>query len=216
MLKSTLGLAQRLKAETAAEHERTENRMFMTSLINGKLDLAAYGIYLAQYALVYQALESRPQFAADPQFIHDPALWRSAAITADLTGLAARDQGPLAATEQYVDRLGEVAADEDPARFIAHHYVRYMGDMSGGQAIGTMLARHYGATAEQLSFFRFDQIPNLVRYKRAYRQHLDELGLSGDHEDLIIAEAQAAFLYNDAIFVELQGLCGLREEPVEG
>jgi heme oxygenase (biliverdin-producing, ferredoxin) len=65
-----------------------------------------------------------------------------------------------------------------PAEYVAHHYTRYLGDLSGGQVIGAMIERHYGATPEQLTFFSFEGIEKPVPYKREYRTALDALELT--------------------------------------
>lgn len=51
---------------------------------------------------------------------------------------------------------------EDPTRLLAHSYVRYMGDLSGGQIIRWKLQKAYGLneTGEGLSFYEFDTPTN--------------------------------------------------------
>ena len=101
----------------------------------------------------------------DPSFVNDPALPRFASIVADLTALGASDwevnHPPLSTTTDYTDRITAVS-DELP-RHIAHHYTRYLGDLSGGQSIAKRVADHYGATPDQLSFYRFDAIDRPAR-----------------------------------------------------
>lgn len=200
------GRAARLREATSTEHRDTETRGFITRLMGGELDMEAYTRYLAQYAYVYRALESRETQAGDPDFIADAALPRLAAIESDLANLGAADweatHPALPATQDYVDHL-ESIDDSDVPRYLAHHYTRYLGDLSGGQAIAKLVARHYGATEDQLAFYRFDLIDSPVRYKRAYREELDQLDFSEAQEAALIAEAKAAFGFNAAIFEAL-------------
>ena len=200
---ATLGSTMaRLRAETRQQHVAAENSGFITDLLGGRLSLAAYTDYLTQYALIYQALESRSALPGDPPLLTDARLHRAAAIEADLAVLGASAAAPLAATTAYVNRLEEVAAGPWQGYF-PHHYTRYLGDMSGGQAMAKLLSRHYGATPAQLTFFDFDKIDNLVKYKRSYREQIDALAISASVVDAMVAECQAAFAFNAAVFAEL-------------
>ncbi|BCJ52454.1 hypothetical protein Asp14428_39290 [Actinoplanes sp. NBRC 14428] len=62
---------------------------------------------------------------------------------------------PLAATREYRARLHAVAFDK-PWAFIAHHYTRYLGDLSGGQYLGPAIARAYGLDGAGHRFFVFE------------------------------------------------------------
>ncbi len=200
------GLSSRLRAATTPEHRDTEGRSFITLLMGGELDRSAYVRYLAQYTYVYRALEERAAQPGDPAFLHDEALRRVPSMEADLEAL---DEGawettmpPLPATQAYVDHLRGLDAADVP-RYVAHHYTRYLGDLSGGQAIAALVARHYGIEDHQLAFYRFSQIDSPVRYKRAYRDQLDALELDSAQEATLIAEAKGAFGFNAAIFEAL-------------
>lgn len=201
-----LGVAALLREATEVQHRAAESRPFMTALVGGELDLAAYTVYLAQFARVYAALESRSVVDSDPAVLHDRRLDRATAIDADLVALGVpdwRERIPaLPATVAYDEHLRRIARDE-PIRLVAHHYTRYLGDLSGGQVMATMLRRHYGATEEQLSFFRFDDLGALVPYKRGYRDALDAMELDAVERDVLVAEARAAFDANTAIFDDL-------------
>lgn len=185
------------------QHQDAENRSFITRLMGGELNLDAYTAYLGQYAHIYQALEARPAAQGDPELLHSAPLARMAAIESDLERLGVshwRSTHPaLDATQAYVDRLLGLGADDVP-RYLAHHYTRYLGDLSGGQAIAKLVARHYGATDDQLAFYRFDGIDSAVRFKRAYRDALDALQFNAVDEAVLIEEAQLAFALNAELF----------------
>lgn len=108
----------------------------------------------------------------------------------------------LESTERYVRHLREHCRTS-PAHFIAHHYVRYLGDLSGGQLIGRALTEKYGLDRAATSFYRFDQIPDPRTYKIAYRQRLDALDLPEPELAVLASEAQLAFTLNAAVFTEL-------------
>jgi len=201
-----VGLAGRLREATTPEHRDTENRGFITRLMGGELSLEAYTAYLAQYAYIYRALEAREIQDDDPAFLKDLGLIRTPSIESDLAHLGVTDleaQHPiLPATAAYVAHL-ESIDDRDLPRYVAHHYTRYLGDLSGGQAIAALVARHYGATPEQLAFYRFETIDSPVHYKRTYREGLDSLAFTAEQEATLIAEAKDAFMFNAAIFEAL-------------
>ena len=92
---------------------------------------------------------------------------------------------------------------EDPAAFVAHHYTRYLGDLSGGRAIGAILRRTYGLEQAGASFYEFPRISDSVAYKREYRDRLDALPSKGIDEDAFIAQVQRAFALNQSLFAEL-------------
>ena len=96
------------------------------------------------------------------------------------------------------------AIADDDVRYLAHHYTRYLGDLSGGQAIAALVARHYGATPEQRGFYRFDVAEGgVVQYKRGYREAMNALALSPREVDVLIAEVRTSFRMNSAIFEAL-------------
>ncbi len=88
--------------------------------------------------------------------------------------------------------------------FVAHHYTRYLGDLSGGQAIGRILARTYELDRpEGVRFYDFPAIPKPKPYKDGYRARLDALPLDEDEKAVVLAEVKATFDLNGALFAEL-------------
>jgi len=201
-------LSQLVRTATARAHSSAENSAFIVALMGGELSLADYERYLAQYAWIYEALEERAHVASDPAII-DPGLDRFASLEHDLAALTSdsdasdwRVRHPvLPATAGYVSRLHDIDSSDLP-RYLAHHYTRYLGDLSGGQAIARLVARHYGATDDQLSFYRFEGI-DAVPFKRQYRHGLDQLGFDGAEVATFLAEASESFRLNSALFADL-------------
>jgi heme oxygenase len=198
-------IAAVIRSSTAAEHRAAEERPFIVELMGGELSLDDYTRYLAQFGYVYEALESRSPASEDPA-LFDPALARTASIGHDLAALGVDDwrceHPTLEATKTYANHLRSIPAD-DTVRWVAHHYTRYLGDLSGGQAIARLVARHYGATPEQLTYFDFTAIGDVVPYKRSYRQQLDALQLDPSELDALVDETRLAYALNSAIFDEL-------------
>ena len=129
---------------------------------------------------------------------------RGASLEADLADLreGAAPAAPTAATAEYVERLTALPADA-PERYFAHHYLRYLGDLSGGQVIGRLSGRHYEIPAESLRTWRFDGIEKHKPYKDQYRVALDTAPLTEAQQDALIDEAQAGFLLAKELFDSL-------------
>lgn len=129
-------LSARLRSATRVEHERTESSAFVVALMDGRLDRGAYAALLGQSWLFYSVLEEAGESwrhdAVVGPFVSD-ALVRRDALEADLAWLNGpgwRDEvRALPATGRYVDRLREVCFTSRGA-FVAHHYTRYLGDLS--------------------------------------------------------------------------------------
>ncbi|MFC7530273.1 heme oxygenase (biliverdin-producing) [Actinoplanes sp. GCM10030250] len=203
------GFAARIRRATMVEHREAENRTFISRLMAGKVPLAGFAALTAQYLVIYTELEAaaavmRDNEAAAP--FADPALSRVPSLESDLANLYGPDWRStvptLASTQRYAERLRSFC-HTSPGHFVAHHYVRYLGDLSGGQLIGRTLSEKYGLDRSATSFYRFDQIPDPRAYKTAYRAKLDTLALPEPELTAAVAEAQLAFTLNGAIFQEL-------------
>lgn len=87
---------------------------------------------------------------------------------------------------------------------MAHHYTRYLGDLSGGQAIGRILARTYELEGlDGIGFYDFPEIAKPKVYKDGYRARLDALPLDEAEHQFVLAEVQRVFGFNGALFAEL-------------
>ncbi|MEI5672121.1 MULTISPECIES: biliverdin-producing heme oxygenase [unclassified Nocardioides] len=207
-------LSTAMREGSMAEHEAAEHSSFMTELMGGKLVEQAYADYLLRYRGVYDALETAIRSRLDDPAVaavHDTALERLAAIDADLDHWS--PGGPRTtdstATAAYRERLESVAA-WGPA-LVAHHYTRYLGDLSGGQAIGRILDRTYDLGGAGIAFYDFAEIPKPKPYKDAYRARLDGLVLSAEDKLRVVDEVKVAFRLNQAVFTELgQSIDGYR------
>lgn len=199
-------ISARLRAATAAAHERAEGSAFVEQLLAGRLDIDAYRAMAAQLYFIYDALEVVGDgFVGDRVggAVHDERLRRTPRLREDLAelGVAAHDTTVLTSTAAYVARIRETA--DDPVGFVAHHYTRYLGDLSGGQVIRSRMKVHYGITDAALSFYVFDGIEKLKRFKDDYRATLDGLALGEADIVRLLDEAVLAFEFNEALFVDL-------------
>lgn len=194
-----------LRESTREDHSGAEGRGFITRLMSGELSEADYWRLLAQYLPLYEALEEAFTRAAagDPLAarFHDPRLFRTAAIRHDLAarfGDAAQADPALEITERYAARIREATVPQ----LIAHHYLRYLGDLSGGQAIGALVARHYGIPREQLTMWDFSEIDKPKRVKDSYREHLDEI-VEPAVREVVLAETRIGYELAGELFAAL-------------
>ncbi|WP_194900081.1 heme oxygenase (biliverdin-producing) [Catenulispora pinisilvae] len=211
---ATGGFAALLRTASAAEHEKAEASPFVGDLLGGRLGVEAYSGLAGQLWFVYRELErAAGDLAGHPvvgAFV-DPALFRTAALEQDLRhlhGPAWRERlVPLAATEAYVARVRGVARDW-PAGYVAHHYTRYLGDLSGGQVIRDAAEKSWGfqRKGDGVRFYVFDEIGNVAAYKRAYRAKLDAMAADEVEQRRIAQECKRAFRLNSALFQDL-GRC---------
>ncbi|CAN5177565.1 biliverdin-producing heme oxygenase [soil metagenome] len=207
---SVIPFSQALRERTRSGHGASEGADFMSDLMTGKGSRDDYVALVAQHFFIYRALEQAAErFAGDPvasRFI-TPQLTRLAAIEADLAflvGPAWRDQiAPLPTTEAYVARIEQVAAEGWAGGFVAHHYTRYLGDLSGGQAIRTLMQRQFGFETNGVGFYFFDQIASPREFKDTYREQLDSAGWDADESERVIDEVMRAYAFNTDLFVDL-------------
>lgn len=209
--KAPEGFAAQVRIATDPAHSDAEGSQFMSQLLDGKLPAEAYIALLSQQWFIYRDLEASGRALAgnpvvDP-FLHD-SLLREAALEQDLEfhlGPEWRSKiSALPATERYAARLREVSP-EWPAGFVAHHYLRYLGDLSGGQIIRRIMERTYGYETDGVRFYIFDEIAKPKPFKDDYRAAMDALELSDDEKQRFIDEVSDAFAFNKALFVELDG-----------
>ena len=197
-----------IRTASHEEHVQAETSTFMSDLLGGRLGVDAYARYTEQLWFVYEALEAGAErLASDPvagPFIR-PELFRLASLERDLAHL----RGPewrslvsaLPATRAYADRVRECAEDW-PAGYIAHHYTRYLGDLSGGQIIRDKAEKTWGFTrkGDGVRFYVFEGIANPAAFKREYRALLDGVPADDLEKQRIVAECKRAFALNTAVF----------------
>jgi Heme oxygenase len=192
-------------------HTEAETSTFMGDLLGGRLGLDAFARYTEQLWFVYRALEEAADGLADDPvagpFIR-PELLRTAELERDLAHLMGpgwRERvSPLPATAAYAARVEECARTW-PAGYVAHHYTRYLGDLSGGQVIRDRAERRWGFArkGDGVRFYVFDAIDNPAAFKRDYRALLDAVDADDLERQRIVDECRRAFAFNTAVFREL-------------
>ncbi|MFF7947370.1 biliverdin-producing heme oxygenase [Streptomyces griseorubiginosus] len=197
-----------IRTASHEQHVEAETSTFMSDLLGGRLGVQAYARYTEQLWFVYEALEADTErLASDPvagAFIR-PELFRLRALERDLAHL----RGPrwraalsaLPATQAYADRVRH-CAEQWPAGYVAHHYTRYLGDLSGGQIIRDRAEKAWGfeKKGDGVRFYVFEEIPNPAAFKRGYRALLDAVRADDLEKQRVVTECKKAFALNTAVF----------------
>jgi heme oxygenase len=206
---NVIPFSQALRERTRGGHSESEGANFMDDLMKGKGSRDDYIALVAQHSFIYEALEAAADAMKDDAvaaaFI-SPQLTRLPALEADLAFLLGddwRDQiAPLPTTVRYVDRINTVAATWSGG-FIAHHYTRYLGDLSGGQHIRRIMQRQFGFETNGVGFYLFDEIAKPKEFKEHYRDQLDAVAWSDEERERVIDEVLIAYRFNTDLFVDL-------------
>ncbi|AKK07547.1 biliverdin-producing heme oxygenase [Corynebacterium testudinoris] len=203
-------LSHLLRDATAAAHGYAEKSPFMSRLVAGSLTRAAVADYTAQLWFIYRALEEGVRANGDGPFLSavaDQRLERVYALEADLVELIGPEWReeivPGPGTAAFVELLTGLSDTGDDLALLAHHYVRYLGDLSGGQVIARMLRDRYGVTDAGVNFYRFNDIGKIKPYRDGYRSALDGLELTDEQSAHLVAAAQEAFAANGRVFQDL-------------
>lgn len=205
----TISFSTALRERSRTAHSGSEHAGFMDDLMRGNGTREDYVALVAQHWFIYEALEgAEARMKESPiaaPFLSDK-LTRLPALEADLEFLIGPDWrsqiAPLPTTVRYVDRIREVGATW-PGGFVAHHYTRYLGDLSGGLFIGKLMARQFGFDTNGIGFYIFAEIGDPASFKDVYRTQLDAAGWDDDERERVIDEVLAAYQFNTDLFIDL-------------
>ena len=126
-----------LRELTAREHEIAENTLFMRLLICKGLKPTEYLQYLTQLELIYSALE----FVATREGIMDEfkGISRVSKIREDIEELSATTKSRAELCWQTIAYHNQIVRMTDRKEILAHFYVRFAGDMYGGQMLKSLV-----------------------------------------------------------------------------
>ncbi|HEU4849068.1 MAG TPA: biliverdin-producing heme oxygenase, partial [Terrimesophilobacter sp.] len=197
-----------LRERTWTSHGQSEGATFMHDLMGGKGTREDYIALVVQHYFIYEALEAAADAMAGDEiagrFI-TPQLTRMPALQADLEFLLGKDwrsvSAPLPTTTRYVDRINAVA--DWSGGFIAHHYTRYLGDLSGGQHIYKVMQKRFGFDTNGIGFYLFDQIADPKDFKDTYRDQLDAVAWDDTERERVIDEVLIAYRLTTELFHDL-------------
>ena len=195
-------LSKQLYEETKSAHAQVESMDFVIALRDQKLAQADYVQYLTDLKQVYRALEDGLRTNLDHAAIktlYDEKLCRSETLAVDLKSFEADDTQPTEAGQGYAQHLSYLAKHH-PVLLLAHAYVRYLGDLSGGRMMKKFVELLF--PGEHTAFYNFDALlgsratgAKLVEYKNHWKERLDNLPFTDAEKKALIVEAKKAFDY---------------------
>ncbi len=195
------GLADRLREASRELHVRAERSGIVADLLNGRASHEGYVAFLRGLLPVYEALEAaleRHRDTAGLAPLARPEVYRSAAIADDLEALVGpewrAESDPLEPAARYARRLSDLA-DGPGDRLLAHAYVRYLGDLNGGQVVRRLLESRLGLPVSQLGFYEFPAISDPAAFRASYRRAVDEAAPHVDVE-AVVDETRLGFRLN--------------------
>ena len=208
--------SKELKEGTKKSHNAAENTKFVSQFLKGVLDPEEYAKLISNFYYVYSTMEECVSSSTDPYVknLHrwNATLFRTAFISRDLRyfyGPMWRELAkPSEACNTYCYRINE-EAEKDPYLLIAHHYTRYIGDLSGGKILRGIAQKALNPpVGEGLHFYDFPRIEDAKAWKDEYRTVLDGLNFDEQQKNALITEANYAFRLNMYMFDEIQGDVG--------
>lgn len=193
-----MGLAARLQERTATLHREAERSGFIRTMLQGRASRSGYALFLLNLLPAYRALEcglEKQRFDQRFALFARPELYRTPALERDLAALLGEVVGwPAVLPEggNYASRIDHATGP----RLLAHAYVRYLGDLSGGQILARLLARSPGIEPGALNFYDFPAISDLKGFGQDYRAAIDSAALTFDEAEEVLDEACIAFEHN--------------------
>ncbi|MFN7677898.1 MAG: biliverdin-producing heme oxygenase [Cyanobacteriota bacterium] len=199
---------RRLHARIGHAHHQAEGMAFSRALLEGRATPRQLAALLRALPPAYALMEEEgPHLAAALGAASLP--WtdraRSTALRHDQAILAVLPPTPPSlAALLWLERLKELAW-QAPHRFMAHVYVRYGGDLSGGQRLAeeanAILRRH---DLPAVTFWAFAKaIPAL---KVAFHDGFERMLLTDQEERELLDEAELAFRATQKLLAELESI----------
>jgi heme oxygenase len=179
-----------IREATKEQHRRAEQQEFVKILMSGEIHPRLYATFLYNLSHCYGALEKWSQY----QGLLDrlPNIARAEKLAYDCQDLWVRitPQPDITdSTLKYIEHIDNIR--REPAKLFAHVYVRYLGDLYGGQMIKT---RTPGAN----TYLDFDNTKELIQ---VIRETINSY-MKTDTDD-VVAEAKICFEYATELFKEM-------------
>jgi heme oxygenase len=199
---------RKLHARIGKAHHQAEGMGFSKALLAGDATPLQLAALIRALAPAYRLLEQQGPAAGQAlgeRSIPWKALARTTALEHDLAKLAGLPATPASpAAQAWLQQLEQLAATA-PHRLLAHMYVRYGGDLSGGQQLAEQAKQILERAAlPSLSFWVFER--PLAELKAHLHDGFEELQLSEQQELELLEEAEAAFQATQRLLAELTEL----------
>ncbi len=189
-------------------HAHVENHSFMKNLLKGTLERRSYHQYLVDLTLIYTVLEEEIQLnlkiCPELKKINYPALNRQQALEEDLNSDSFKHfpRRTSAAALRYAEHLRQLGRSY-PLLLVAHAYVRYLGDLSGGMILKRYIEKKWPDAVHLYDFselFKASGRPNTHAFKELYKEKLNSLAINKQVQNQLVQEAYVAFEYAEMMF----------------
>jgi heme oxygenase len=205
------GLAFMLDDGTRKSHSVAQNSAFVTGFFKGLSSRDSYAKLLTSLYFVYLAMEEAFDTTTESMVtkMDCTELRRIQALSDDMEYFYGKEWKskivPSVATQKYVSRVKEVA-QECPRLLIAHQYTRYLGDLFGGQMMGSMANKSLDLSyGKGTAFYTFEGIKDTRDFINKWYRELNELDLTDQEKEDIVNEANLVFDFNIDILNEIEG-----------
>lgn len=210
----SIDLATQLREGTKHSHTAAENTAFMKCFLKGIVEWEPFRKLIADLYFVYRTLEAEMRRHQDHPVVgpmYFPELEREANLAKDLAFYYGDNwQNEIEASPEGINYVTRILAisNTEPALLVAHAYVRYMGDLSGGQSLKNIVRSALNLPADKgTGLHEFEQIPTVEArraFKAKYRDALNSLPVDEALVQKIVDEANLAFQMNRNVVHELE------------
>ena len=147
-----------LKKLTKSKHSGAERSWFASLMMSGKITNEEYAVYLKQQFECYNALEDRFKSISNSISTIPENLKRATPIMNDLKELSSDiDSIPIfESTKKYTNYILNECKEDI---LYAHVYVRYLGDLKGGQ----MIAKRIPGSGQYYKFEKPEELESFIR-----------------------------------------------------
>jgi heme oxygenase len=208
---------------SAVIHRKAERRPFMVVFFKAQLPRDSYAEYLGRLSYIYDALEDVDEaLKGDPVVgrMYSPELHRRQAIEADMTVLTGPDWRERVSftpvTKAYAERIRS-RADDFPPGFVAHQWLRYLGNVLAQPVLQKIMKRAYGFEDQGTAFARYDKIADPRAYLGEYHARMNSMPLDDAAKQNVVDEANRAWQHQIDFTDELASDFGITatEEEAE-
>jgi heme oxygenase len=203
-----MNLSKLFREGSTSEHSKAEKSKFIQDMFRGQLPKEAYIANLEAMFHLYSTLEAELEKHKEDRNIskiYYPELFRKKSLKEDLYFFGGDEYtigSPSKNTKRYTNWLEEISKS-NPKNLISHAYVRYLGDLSGGQILGKIIRKTFNLQEGNGDLFYIFAIDEIDQFKNLYRSQLDSLDVTDQEKQELLHEVKVAFKMNGEIFSEL-------------
>ena len=176
-----------LKNLTQSKHSSAERSWFAGLMMSGQITNDQYSVYLKQQYECYNALEDRFNQLDDSESKLPASLKRADSIMMDLEELSSDVENiPIFdSTKIYIDYILNKCEEN---LLYAHVYVRYLGDLKGGQ----MIAKRIPGEGKYYQFDNPEELESFIRSQlRQDQNFVDECNKCFESAILLFKDLQS-------------------------